>query len=133
MSFIDTFNIAFVVSIFIVQHYLQFPFLKWRRSAFISKLPISVLSRRPSQMNAPSPGAKNQYRRARTPMSPSVDHFSTRPFEPLFLPSLFNGRVRRVLSGKVIRQGDKIIIHPPWIVSVWQHRNISLSDYLGNS
>ena len=29
MSFIDTFNVAFVVSIFITQHSLQFPFLKW--------------------------------------------------------------------------------------------------------
>ncbi|MGA3115432.1 MAG: hypothetical protein ABSF90_13490, partial [Syntrophobacteraceae bacterium] len=29
MSFIDAFNIAFVVSIFIAKHNLQFPFLKW--------------------------------------------------------------------------------------------------------
>jgi hypothetical protein len=28
MSFIDTFNVAFVVSIFVAQHYLQFPSLK---------------------------------------------------------------------------------------------------------
>src|SRR5208337_4474980 len=28
MSFIDTFNIAFIESIFIAQHYLQFPFFK---------------------------------------------------------------------------------------------------------
>jgi len=29
MSFIDAFNIAFAVSIFIAKHNLQFPFLKW--------------------------------------------------------------------------------------------------------
>jgi hypothetical protein len=28
MSFIDAFNVAFAVSIFVAQHYLQFPFLK---------------------------------------------------------------------------------------------------------
>jgi hypothetical protein len=71
MAFTAAFNVAFVVSIFIAQHYLQFPFLKWRRSNFTSKLPISVLSQRPSQMNAPSPGTKNQDRYFRNQMSRS--------------------------------------------------------------
>ncbi|MGO9371950.1 MAG: hypothetical protein ACLQBD_07590 [Syntrophobacteraceae bacterium] len=32
-----------------------------------------------------------------------------------------------------VGQGDKMIIHPQWIVPVWRHRNISLGYYLGNS